>query len=125
MPCEPWLTKVSSPCTSAVLPVELRSALRRRVAEHTLDRERAATILKYFATERAFLAFVDVTRDVLAAAETLVTNHPLRTRDAVHVASAQLFKARIAAPELTFVSADMRQTDAAAAVGMTTAYVGP
>jgi len=105
--------------TSALLPVELRSALRRRVSEGTLDKERVPEILKRFATDRAFWAFVEVTRDVLATAETLVARHPLRTLDAIHVASAQLFAARITASELIFVSADARQAAAATAVGMT------
>jgi predicted nucleic acid-binding protein len=58
--------------TSAIVPIELRSALRRRVAEGTLDE-------KY---------------------------------------------CRIAVPELVFVSADARQTAAAAAIGMTVRHVG-
>ena len=110
--------------TSALLPVELRSALRRRVVEATLDARQVPEILKRFATDRTFWAFVEVTSDVLATAETLVATHPLRTLDAIHVASAQLFAARITESELIFVSADARQTAAAAAVGMTTKHVG-
>lgn len=110
--------------TSAVLPVEIRSALRRRVSEGTLDEERVPEILKRFATDRAFWTLVEVSNDVLGAAETLVATHPLRTLDAIHVASAQLFSARIAAPDLVFVSADARQTAAATAVGMTTRHIG-
>lgn len=110
--------------TSAVMPVELRSALRRRVSGGTLDEERVPEILARFASDRAFWALVEVTRDVLTTAETLVSTHPLRTLDAIHVASAQLFAARIGASELVFVSADTRQTDAAAAMGMTIKRIG-
>ena len=110
--------------TSAILPVELRSALRRRVLEGTLDAARVPDILKRVATDRPYWLLVAVASDVLAAAETLVSAHPLRTLDAIHVASAQLFAARIAAPELVFVSADARQTTAAAAVGMTITHIG-
>ena len=109
--------------TSAILPIELRSALRRRVSEGTLDEDRVPDILKRVAAERGFWAFIEVGRDVLAAAETLVATHPLRALDAIHVASAQLFAGRIAVPDLVFVSADVRQTGAAAAVGMTTRYI--
>jgi uncharacterized protein len=109
--------------TSTLLPVELRRALRRRVADATLDQGRVPEILKRFATDRAFWALVEVTRDVLATAETLVATHPLRTLDAIHVASAQFFAARIRQSELIFVSADARQTMAAAAEGMTTKHV--
>lgn len=104
--------------TSAVLPVELRSALRRRVSEGTLDADRVPDILKRVAADRAYWTLVEVANDVLAAAETLVATYPVRTLDAIHVASAQLFAARLTAPELIFVSADARQTEAAAAVGM-------
>lgn len=108
---------------SAVLPVEVRSALRRRVAEGTLDASRVPRILKRFAADRAFWTFVEVSREVLAAAETLTAAHSLRALDAIHVASAQLFAARISSPASTFVSADTRQTTAAAALGMTTRHI--
>ena len=104
--------------TSAVLPVELRSALGRRVAEGTLDAERVPDILKRAATDRPYWTLVEVVSDVLAAAETLVATYPVRTLDAIHVASAQLFAARVTPTELIFVSADVRQIEAAAAVGM-------
>jgi predicted nucleic acid-binding protein len=110
--------------TSAVLPVEIRSALRRRVSEATLDEERVPEILKRFATDRAFWALVEMTSEVLAIAETLVATHPLRTLNAIHVASARLFAARITTSAMIFVSADARQTEAAAAVGMTIRHIG-
>ena len=109
--------------TSAILPIELRSALRRRVSEGTLDGERAPEILKRVTIERDFWALIEVSRDVLVAAETLVATHPLRALDAIHVASAQLFAGRLAAPKLLFVSADARQASAAAALGMATTHI--
>lgn len=105
---------------SALVPVEVRSALRRRVSEATLDEKRVPEILKCFARDRAYWTFVEVTSDVLATAETLVAGHPLRALDAIRVASAHLFASRIAFPELAFVSADDRQTAAAGAAGMKT-----
>jgi uncharacterized protein len=110
--------------TSAVLPVELRSALRRRVSEGTIDSARVPEVLKRIAADRAYWTLVEVGADVLAAAETLVAAHPLRTLDAIHVASAQLFADRVTAAELIFVSADARQTAAAAAVGMAVNHIG-
>lgn len=110
---------------SAVLPLELRSALRRRVSEGSLDQERVPEVLKRFESDRAFWTLVAVSSDVLAAAEVLVAAHPLRALDAIHVASAQLFATRITAPKLIFVSADARQTTAAAAGGMTTRLIRP
>ena len=108
---------------SAVLPVDVRSALRRRVTEKTLDAKRVPAILKRFAADRAFWTVIEVSGEVLATAEILSASHPLRALDAIHVASARLFAARIASPTFTFVSADIHQTNAAAALGITTRYV--
>ncbi len=118
------LLRRHSVVTSAIVPLELRSAVRRRVSDGTLDEERVPEILKRVAAERGFWALIEVSRDVLAAAETLVATHPLRALDAIHVASAQFFAARIAVPELVFVSADARQTAAATAVGMASRHIG-
>ena len=109
--------------TSAVLPVELRSGLRRRVAEGSIDATRLPTILKHVAVDRPYWTLVAVGIDVLAGAETLVAAHPIRTLDAIHVASAQLFAARVSMPNLTFVSADKRQTETAVAVGLVVRHI--
>jgi hypothetical protein len=109
--------------TSAILPVEIRGALRRRASEGSLAAARMAEILRRVATDRAYWTLVEVGREVLAGAEVLVATHPLRTLDAIHVASAQLFSSRLAAPELIFVSADRRQTAAAAAGGLAARHI--
>jgi predicted nucleic acid-binding protein len=109
--------------TSAILPVELRSALRRRVAERSLDTSRVSEILKRVAADRAYWTVVEVGAEVLSGAEALVSLHPLRTLDAIHVASAQLFSNRLSVANLTFVSADKRQTDVASAIGLAAQHV--
>lgn len=88
-----------------------------------LDEGRVREILKRVATERAFWALVEVTSHVLSTAESLVATHPLRTLDAIHVASAQLFATHITGSVFLFVSADARQTAAADAMGMTTRHI--
>ena len=109
--------------TSAVVPVEVRSALRRRVSEGTLDEEWVPAIVKRFTADRVFWTFVEVSREVLTAAETLAVTHPLRALDAIHVASALFFATRMPPPAPVFVSADHRQTKAAAALGLTTRHI--
>lgn len=109
---------------SAVLPVELRSALRRRVAEKTLDGRRVSSILKRFAADRPYWTVIEVSGDVLTAAESLSGAHPLRALDSIHVASAKLFADRTASQTFTFVSADAQQTSVAEALGLKTRYVG-
>jgi uncharacterized protein len=109
---------------SAVLPVEVRSALRRRVAEKTLDAKRVPGILKRLAADRAYWTIIEVSREVLAIAESLSGAQPLRALDAIHVASAKLFADRTASQTFTFVSADMQQAHVAEALGIKTRYVG-
>jgi hypothetical protein len=110
--------------TSVLLPVELRNALRRRVSEATLDAARLPKTLKRIATDRAYWTLVEIGPDLLAAAETLVATQPLRTLDALHVASAQLFADRVTPSNLIFVSADVRQTAAAATAGLAIRLIG-
>ncbi|MBY0492640.1 MAG: type II toxin-antitoxin system VapC family toxin [Cyanobacteria bacterium] len=110
--------------TSQLLSAELRSALRRRVTDGSLDARRVPQILKRFAADREFWALIEVTSEILQAAEKLVAAHPLRTLDAIHVASAELFADRRASSELAFVSADARQTAIAAAIGIATELIG-
>ena len=102
---------------SALLPVELRGAFRRRMHDRTLEPARAASALRRFAADRLVLTQVGVTADVLAQAEALVASHAIRTLDALHVGSARVFASRLDARVL-FVSADKRQADVAAAVGL-------
>ena len=110
--------------TSAILPVELRSALRRRVTERTLDSARVSEILKRVAGDRAYWTVIEVGTEVLSGAEALVSGHPLRTLDAIHVGSAQLFAARLSISDLIFVSADNRQTEVASAIGLASRHIG-
>jgi predicted nucleic acid-binding protein len=112
------LLRLHEVVTSLITPVELRSAFRRRVADGTIDEGRLPGILEQLAAERGLWALVDVSREPLAMAEALVGTHPLRALDAIHVASAQFFAARVGISNLLFVTADARQTMAAAASGM-------
>jgi len=109
---------------SAVLPVEVRSALRRRMGDRTLDAERAPSVLKQLAADRAYWTVIEVSSEVLAAAEALSGVHPLGALDSIHVASAKLFRDRTGSGSFTFVSAGSQQTSVAEAIGLETRYVG-
>ena len=108
--------------SSALTPVEIRSAFRRRVHEGSLEVTRLPTLLNRLATDRSRWTLVTVGPEVLAAAETLAATHPLRALDAIHVASAQLFSARMPSPTL-FVSADRQQADAAGTMGLAVRFI--
>ena len=109
--------------SSAVLPVELRSGLRRRVSEGSINAAQIPAILQHVAVDRAYWTLVDVGNEVLAGAEKLVAAHSIRTLDAIHIASAQLFAARGSIAGLTFVSAEKRQTETAMAVGLVARHI--
>jgi predicted nucleic acid-binding protein len=109
---------------SAVLPLEVRSALRRRVAEKSLDTKRVASILKRLAADRAYWTTIEVSNEVLTTAEALAGAHPLRALDAIHVAAAKLFADRTGAPAFLFVSADLQQSKVAETLGIKTRYIG-
>jgi len=93
------------------------------VADGSIDAARLPTILKRVAANRPYWTLIEVGIGVLAGAETLVAAHPIRTLDAIHIASGQLFAARASMPGLTFVSADTRQTETALAVGLVVRHI--
>lgn len=105
---------------SAVLPIEIRSALRRRAAEGTLAERDLSAISKRLTIDRAFWTVIEVSREALGVAELLAATHPLRALDAIHLGSAQLFAARVPRLSFLFVSADLRQTATATAIGLRT-----
>ena len=93
------------------------------MTEGSLGSARVSEILKRVAADRAYWTLVAVGTEVLGAAEKLVAAHPLRTLDAIHVASAQVFAAGVSESDLMFVSADKRQIEAAAVIGLATRYI--
>jgi len=104
--------------SSAVLPLELHSAFARRVRNGHLATVALPRLWERVSDERRRWTLVTVSPDIVAAAQALVEHHPLRTLDAIHVASAQLFASRMKV-DLVFVSADERQCDAASSLGLT------
>src|SRR5262249_20871189 len=99
------------------------SGLRRRVADGSIDAARLPAILKHVAGDRPYWTFVDVGSAILAGAEALVAAHPIRTLDAIHFASAQVFAARLSMSCLKFCTADKRQAETAAAVGLVVKHI--
>src|SRR5512138_347402 len=75
------LLRKSHCIVSAVLPVEVHSALRRRVTDRTLNESQLAAILRRFTADRTFWTVIEMSREVLGAAEALCATHPLRALD--------------------------------------------
>ena len=103
--------------SSVILPVELYSAFVRRTREGTLATVALPRLFTRVGADRARWTLVGTTAEVIDEAQSLVENHPLRTLDALHVASARVFQQQLRAP-LLFISADKRQLAAAAREGL-------
>lgn len=108
---------------SAILPVEIRGALRRRAAENTIEVSRLPAVLRRMATDRAQWNLLAVSTEVLDRAEQIVASHTVRSLDAIHIASAQEFGARLRT-HVPFISADRRQIEVAKAAGLMVEEVG-
>jgi len=104
--------------SSVILPVELYSAFVRRTREGTLATTALPRLFSRVGADRPRWTLVETTAEVIGQAQTLVERHPLRTLDALHLASARVFEKQLQLPVL-FISADHRQLAAAAREGLT------
>ncbi len=98
--------------SSSIAPVELLSALTRRHGQRELSDRDYTAILSRIKQDRAFWELVEVNPAVLARAEETVLNLKVRALDAVHLASAMIFKDSTGRP-LAFVTSDEQQFAAA------------
>lgn len=98
--------------SSAIAPVEVLSALsRRRTSGEVAPRDFLA-IRSRLHKDRSYWELVEVGAIVLSQAEEVVQKSGLRTLDALHVASALAFQAA-SGLTIPFITADVRQRDAA------------
>lgn len=109
--------------SSAVVPVEVMSALRRRRASGELSQQNFAAILTRIREDRAYWQLVEVSPLVLAQAEELVQRAPVTTLDAIHVASALAFQTA-SGIRIPFITGDTRQQDAAGRAALDVVWVG-
>ena len=111
--------------SSAIAPVEATSALwRRRAANDVADADLQA-ILRRLVDDRSHWELVDLTADVLDRAEQVIQRTGVRTLDAVHLASALAVQAASGRGRaMQFITADARQREAAAGLGLQAAWVG-
>lgn len=117
------LLRLHEVVVSAILPVEIRGALRRRAEENAIKSSRLPAALNQLAADRDQWNLLAVSKEILARAEEIVATHAVRTLDAIHIASAKEFAERLQA-RVPFISADHRQVEAAAAVGLIVQQVG-
>jgi uncharacterized protein len=103
--------------SSVLMLPELHSAFARRVREGSLATVALPRLFQRVGRDREHWTLIETTPEVLSEAEALLETYPLRTMDAVHVASARVFQRRMRVP-VTFVSADRRQLAAAGREGL-------
>lgn len=108
--------------SSAILSVECFSALsRKKHARELKDREFDALANK-IRESLAYIESIRLTDEVLIKAEQVVVSSPVRSLDALHIASALIFQQALQIP-LPFVTSDHRQLEAAQAHGFATVLV--
>jgi predicted nucleic acid-binding protein len=79
--------------------------------------------LQQLAADRAQWNLLAVSTEILERAEQIAASQTVRTLDAIHIASAQEFARRLQA-RVPFISADHKQVEAAAAIGLIAQQVG-
>jgi predicted nucleic acid-binding protein len=108
--------------SSALAPVEALSAIsRRRIAGEITQRDFLA-IRSRLHKDRNYWELVEVEAIVLSQAEELVQKTGLRTLDALHVASALTFQAA-SGLTIPFITADVRQREAAASLALNLIWI--
>jgi uncharacterized protein len=111
---------------SQLATVELEVVLHRKALEQTIsgvDRDKNVALFRRHLRRRYHVMLI--TDDVVTRARSLIGRsglpHPLRTYDALHLASAQVLAdvlAALGSPALTFLTADRRLLSIARAPGL-------
>ncbi len=91
---------------------EILSALSRRLREHQFTSHDYARIKRQLAAEVRDAIIVNLTPDVVSAGIRVLETSPVRTNDALHIASALACDAEL------FVTSDRRQLDTAISAGL-------
>lgn len=109
--------------SSALLPLELQSAWRRRYAEARLDAGEYRRLLALLTRHRGNWTLLAVNAAVLLRSEGIVGDLGVRSLDAIHLASALLFMEG-QHHRLRFFTADHRQAQAATALDLRLEWLG-
>jgi len=112
-------TKVLS---SAILPLESCSALARRKAAGEMNEHEFDAVLEHVRAGMSSIEIVRMTDDILKMAESVTLKTGARALDAIHIASALVFKDATSL-ELAFMTSDTKQGDAAGRAGLKTLFV--
>lgn len=115
---DPWMARGGrGVCVSDLVRLEVHSAMRRRVRDGSMEPERADAALSAFTADLPDWNRVPVDDRVLQRAAVLVGRHPLRSLDAIHLASALVVRDEAPTPT-RFGSSDALLNAAAKAEGL-------
>ena len=98
--------------SSSIAPVEALSAFSRRKAAGELSERSFVAIMSRMSADREHWEFIEISAPVLDRAEEVIRRAGVRTLDALHIASALVFR-ELSGLRLPFVTADERQREAA------------
>ncbi|HET9218669.1 MAG TPA: type II toxin-antitoxin system VapC family toxin [Terriglobia bacterium] len=98
--------------SSAIAPLEMRSALRRLHAESGLSARAFQATLARIQSERRKWDLVALSAEILQSAERLTVDLNLRSLDCIHLACALTCQSRLRR-RLLFITADARQLECA------------
>ena len=110
--------------SSILLPLEVTSAFARRKEAGELSSKDFSTGLRHFQEDRQFFEWVELNQTVRQRVESVLQVHAIRTLDAIHIASALVFKESVEIDTLPFLTGDRRQILAAQTLGLETTWVG-
>jgi predicted nucleic acid-binding protein len=116
------LTRQHLIISAALAPLEMRSALRRVEAEGGLPAKAFGAALKRIQTERGKWDLVALSPEILQSAEGLTIDLNIRSLDSIHLACALACQSRLKR-RLQFITADIRQKDAAQKLGLGVLFV--
>jgi hypothetical protein len=102
---------------SSICFPEIISALNRRLRENSISKKDYLLIKERLIVEFEQIEIINVLPEVVAKSILLLERNSLRTLDAIHIASALMWK-----PDL-FISSDKRQILAAKKAGMKVRFV--
>jgi uncharacterized protein len=117
-----FLMRRNKVISAATAPLEMLSAVRRKLATAELETKAYNAILKRLELERGKWELVTLSPEILHTAEEIVCNHNMRTLDAIHLACATMTQSHLS-DRLPFITSDSAQRDAALKLGLEVVWV--
>ena len=109
--------------TSRLALIETRRVVRRAERERRITAAQSADLLAVFAQAASTWAILEISEEIARRAEDGFPNEPVRTLDAIHLASALFLRQSF--PDLVVSSADERVRANAALLGFSAAVPRP